>query len=236
MISRRLFPSAAGAYPSSGAPSPTLDTRASVSPQTDAFPTCRRLSIGWSIALAFCALAFALPSAVPAGEPAPLRERPKGPVVESVGDSTATPTRTARDSTGVPSPDRSLAAIVGQAPRVRLLMEDALRYEGERARADSAGLYFDDPSVSGVRFLWRDIATIEVSRKDRRWLGAGLGAVVGFALGAFVAAPTLDEEGLVSGNSLETLRLITSGVTAGLGSMIGYEVGRTRCRWEQVYP
>jgi hypothetical protein len=115
-------------------------------------------------------------------------------------------------------------------------MEDAIRYEGERALTDSGGVAFNDAKLTGLHFPWNDIATIEVSRSDRRWTGALAGGVLAVAVAALAVGPTLDEEGLISGMPLDALRAVTYGVSAALGGVIGYEVGRSARRWEHAYP
>ena len=176
---------------------------------------------------------------VPAASPAqdPIREHGGPPRVESVGD-------TARAAAAMPDAgpahaaarDTTLAAMLRDASRVRLLMEDAVRYEGERALTDSGGLAFNDAKLTGLRFAWHDIATIEVSRSDRRWAGAVAGGALAVGVAALAVGPTLDEEGLLSGMPLDALRAVTYGVSAALGGFIGYELGRSARRWEHVYP
>jgi hypothetical protein len=185
--------------------------------------------------LAACALALAVAPAAYARDPSPIREHPGKPQVETVGDTTAVAAPSA-DSLQPAAGDTSLAFLLRHAPRTRLMLGDAVRYEGDEAFADSMGIAFRDPELAGLHFPWPDIATVEVSGGDHRWLGFAIGATVGLALGVVAAGPTLDEEGLVSGSSLDALRLVTDAVTTAFGGFIGWEIGKNSRRWEQVYP
>lgn len=204
----------------------------------DAPATPRRVAPARRIARAAAVVtSLCLASAALGGEPAPLKEHSGAPRVESLGDTTAV--RPTQDGAGDPHPaarDSTLARAIRRAPRVRLLLDDALRYEGGRAFSDSAGIAFKDAKLAGLRFAWGDIATLEVSGGDRRWLGAAAGGAAAFVISVLLVGPTLDEEGMLTGTSLDGLRAVTYGVSVGLGAFIGYEIGRSTRRWEHAYP
>jgi hypothetical protein len=201
----------------------------------------KRFVLGFILLLLNGLAFFAVPGALARdSEPQPIRTHDTKPATEAVGDTVKTVELRAKEQHGLPAhkagADTALAAIIRGASRVRLQLESAVSYEGRRARTDTLGITFADRELIGLDFPWREIATIEVSRGDRRWLGAGIGAVIGLGLGLFVASPTLDEQGTLDGATLEGLQLATTVVSAALIGFIGYELGGQDRRWEAVYP
>jgi hypothetical protein len=132
--------------------------------------------------------------------------------------------------------DSLVARRIERAARVRLLLQDGMRYEGVSALLDPTGIRFDDPALSGLHFGWQDVGTVDVSLGDKRWFGAAAGGIIAFAAAVVLARPDAEESEVLSSGALEGLRFATVSVSGAIGALIGYEVGRETRNWEQVFP